>query len=82
MAEEPDNLVLRMLRQVDGKLDTLVDRVHDLTARVASVVVDQLVAMRADTSALRGDFARLEHCMDKFDQRLRRIERRLDLIEA
>ena len=81
MAEEPDNLVLRMLRQVDGKLDTLVDRVHDLTARAASVV-DQLVAMRADTSALRGDFVRLEHRMDKFDQLLQRIERRLDLIEA
>jgi predicted nuclease with TOPRIM domain len=74
MADEPDNLTLRMLRQVDAKLDTILDRLHDLTARTSSVE-DQLVGLRTD-------FVRLEHRVDRFDKRLARIERRLDLIEA
>jgi predicted nuclease with TOPRIM domain len=74
MADEPDNLTLRMLRQIDAKLDTILDRLHDLTARTSSVE-DQLVGLRTD-------FVRLEHRVDRFDERLARIERRLDLIEA
>jgi hypothetical protein len=74
MADEPDNLTLRMLRPVDAKLDTILDRLHDLTARTSSVE-DQLVGLRTD-------FVRLEHRVDRFDERLARIERRLDLIEA
>ena len=81
MADEPDNMVLRMLRQVDGKQDTLMQRFMEMTARVASIE-DQLVAVRTDISGLRGDFVRLEHRMDHFDQRFLRIERRLDLVEA
>jgi predicted nuclease with TOPRIM domain len=71
MADEPENLTLRMLRQVDAKLDTILDRLHDLTARMSSVE-DQVVGLRTD-------FVRLEHRVDRFDER---IERRLDLIEA
>jgi predicted nuclease with TOPRIM domain len=63
-----------MLRQIDAKLDTILDRLHDLTARTSSVE-DQLVGLRTD-------FVRLEHRVDRFDERLARIERRLDLIEA
>jgi chromosome segregation ATPase len=74
MADEPENLTLRALRQVDTKLDTILDRIHDLTARMSSVE-DQLVGLRTD-------FVRLEHRVDRFDERLARIERRLDLIEA
>jgi hypothetical protein len=43
MSDEAENLTLRMLRQIDAKLDTIMDRVHDLTARMSSVD-DQLVA--------------------------------------
>jgi hypothetical protein len=74
MADEPENLTLRALRQADAKLDTILDRVHDLKARVSSVE-DQLVGPRTD-------FVRLEHRIDRFDERLARIERRLDLAEA
>jgi predicted nucleic acid-binding Zn-ribbon protein len=81
MVDEPENLTLRMLRQIDAKLDIVMERLHDLTARVASVE-DQLVILRSDVSGLRSDFVRLEHRMDRFDERLQRIERRLDLIEA
>jgi hypothetical protein len=74
MVDEPENLTLRTLRQIDAKLDTVLGRLHDLTARMSSVE-DQPVGLRTD-------FVRLEHRMDRFDERLVRIERRLDLIEA
>jgi hypothetical protein len=54
MADEPENLTLRMLPQVDAKLDTLLERMLDLTARVASVE-DQLVSVKTDISGLRSD---------------------------
>jgi K+/H+ antiporter YhaU regulatory subunit KhtT len=74
MANEPENLILRMLRSLDEKMDTILDRLLDLTARVSSIA-DQLVGVRTD-------LVRLEHCMDHFDQRLQRIDRRLNLTEA
>ena len=74
MADEPENLTLRMMRSLDEKLDTIPDRLHDLTARV-SLVKDQLAGMRTD-------LVRLEHRIDHFEQRLIPIERRLDLIQA
>jgi predicted nucleic acid-binding Zn-ribbon protein len=81
MADQPENLILPMLRANDTKLDTIMDRLHDLTGRAGSVE-DQLVGMRSELSGLRTDFVRLEHRMDRLDERLHRIERRLDLIEA
>ena len=42
MVDEPDNLVLRMLRQVDSKQDILMERFLEMTARMASIE-DQLV---------------------------------------
>ena len=58
MAEEPDNLTLRMLRQIDGKLDTVIGKVQDLIATVSSIE-DQFVGLRSEISALRADFVRL-----------------------
>jgi predicted nuclease with TOPRIM domain len=81
MADEPENLTLRMLRSVDAKQDTLMERFHDLTARIGSAE-DQLVGIKSELSGLRTDFVRLEHRVHRLDSRLLRIERRLDLIEA
>ena len=64
MADEPENLTLRMFRQVDAKLDPILDRIHDLTARMSSVE-DQLVGLRTD-------FVRLEHRVDRFDEHAHR----------
>jgi hypothetical protein len=81
MAQEPENLTLRMLRSVDSKQDTLMERFQDLTGRIGSIE-DQLVGVKAELSGRRTDFVRIEHRMDRLDERLLRIERRLDLIEA
>jgi hypothetical protein len=74
VAEELENHALRMLEQIDAKLDAILGYPHEFATRKSSVK-DQFVGSRAD-------FARLKHTMNRFDDRLIRIERRLDLIEA
>jgi hypothetical protein len=81
MADEPENLTLRIMRNIDAKSDTVMERLFDLTARVSSLG-DQFAAFRTEISGLCSDFVRLEHRMDRFDGWLARIERRLDLIEV
>jgi predicted nuclease with TOPRIM domain len=70
---EPENLTLRFLRQLDGKLDTVADRLLDLTARLSSLA-DQFVGFRGELTGLRADFVRLEHRMDRLNTRMQRIE--------
>jgi hypothetical protein len=64
--ENPD-IVLRYLRDIDRKVDQLIDEMRDLTSRVTGVEVGlSLVNSR----------------LDRVDGRLDRIERRLGLSEA
>jgi hypothetical protein len=67
MAEEPDNIVLVMLRRMDQKLDRLIDDVADLKMRVTAVEEGQNGINRR---------------LDRLELRVDRIERRLDLSEA
>ncbi len=67
MPNEPENLVLRQLRLMDGKLDRLLDDVHDLKVRVTAV-----------EEGLSGVHRRL----DRIEQRVDRVERRLDLVDV
>ena len=66
MAEEPENLMLVMLRRIDGKLDRVIDDVHDLKVRV---------------TAVEEGLAGVQRRIDRVETRLDRIERRLDLVE-
>jgi hypothetical protein len=66
MADEPDNLVLTLLRRMDQKLDRVIDDVHDLKVRMTSV-----------EEGLAGIHRRL----DRLEIRVDRIERRLELTE-
>jgi len=74
MADDPDNLVLSLLRDIrasqprmESKLDELVRRVSSLEINLAQVHVD-----------LAAQSAR----MDRIDGRLDRIDKRLNLVEA
>jgi len=67
MADEPDNLVLAMLRKMDGKLDRLVEDVQDLKVRMTHV-----------EEGLAGVNRRL----DRLEVRVDRIEKRLDLVDS
>jgi predicted nucleic acid-binding Zn-ribbon protein len=65
MAEEPDNMVLVMLRRIDTKIDRLTDDVHELKVRMTSVETN---------------LAGVQRRIDRLEDRGVRIERRLDLV--
>ena len=65
MAEEPDNLVLQLLRRMDTKLDRVLEDVSDLKVRMTHV-----------EEGLAGVNRRL----DRLEARVDRIEQRLDLV--
>jgi len=67
MSDGPDNIVLRFMRQVDAKLDRVIDDLADIKVRVTNIE-ENLVA--------------LNRRMDRMELRAERIERRLDLVGA
>ena len=74
MSDAPDSLVVVFLRQIDEKLDRLVDSVADLGRRVAS--------LEAKVALAHGDFAAQSERTDRIELSLERIERRLDIVHA
>ena len=69
--DQPDDIVLVFLRQMDAKLDRLVGDMQDTKGRLTSL--EKQVAL------LHGDFAGQPARIDSIDLRLERIERRLEL---
>jgi len=67
MAEEPDNLVLKMLRRMDAKLDRVGEDIRDLKVRMSSLEENAAVVNRR---------------LDRIEDRLDRIEKRLDLVDS
>ena len=64
MAEEPDNLVLVMLRRIDSKVDRLVSDMHDVKVRL---------------TAVEEGLAGIHRRMDRMEDRLDHVEKRLEL---
>jgi hypothetical protein len=73
MAEEPDNLVLVMLRRLDAKVDALGEDMRDLKARMTAVEDMFAFLVKAITN--------MQHAIDRHGDRLERIEKRLGLID-
>ncbi|WP_428484836.1 hypothetical protein [Rhodopila sp.] len=67
LSDGPDSLVLRFMRQVDAKLNRMIDDLGDLKVRVINVE-EHLVA--------------LNRRVDRMDLRMERIERHLDLANS
>lgn len=67
MTDGPDSIVLRYLREIDAKLDLVRADVHDIKVRMTHV-----------EEGLAGVHRRL----DRNDERLDRIEKRMGLAEA
>ena len=74
----PDNLVLRFLRGIDTKVDALRDDNRDIKQRL-SAVESGLTAVRRDMIALSEADAREQASIDRFADRIERIENRLSL---
>jgi archaellum component FlaC len=67
MADQPDNLVLALLRKIDARTERMADDLQDLKMRVTAV-----------EEGLAGVHRRL----DRLENRVERIERRLEITEA
>ena len=67
MVDEPDNLILQLLRRVDAKIDRMAEDIQDLKLRMTHV-----------EEGLAGVNRRL----DRLELRVDRIERRLELADA
>nr|WP_102958281.1 hypothetical protein [Mangrovicella endophytica] len=67
MTDEPDNLVLMLLRRIDAKIDRLSADTHDVKVRLTGV---------------EENLAGVHRRIDRLEERVERIERRLDLTEA
>jgi hypothetical protein len=78
MAEEPENLILRYLRKLDEKLDQVIETQRDHGRHLTALEVG--VGTMAATEM--SHYANSAMRADRTDDRLDRIERRLDLREA
>ena len=67
MVDEPDNLMLRILRSIDTKLDRVIEDVAELKTRVG---------------ILEAQYASISNRMDRIERRLDCIEKRLGLVDA
>jgi tetrahydromethanopterin S-methyltransferase subunit G len=81
MTDVPDNIVLVQLRRLDEKLDRVLVDLGDIKHRLTSVE-QQVAFLQQQTGLLHGDFAGQSARIDRVDQRLERIERRLDLVSV
>jgi predicted nucleic acid-binding Zn-ribbon protein len=71
MIEEPENLVLVMLRRLDSKFDRMTEEMREMKGRLTNVEIVISALVTAD--------GRMQHSIDRMSDRLDRIERRLDI---
>ncbi|HWT29501.1 MAG TPA: hypothetical protein VN240_00565 [Propylenella sp.] len=74
MAEDVSNLVLEQLRHIRSGVDALRETVADHGVRLSSI--------EEHTGQVLVQLGALNRRMDRFDERVGRIERRLELVEA
>ena len=67
MADEPDNIVLVMLRKIDQRTERMADDLQDLKVRV---------------TAVEEGLAGVNRRLDRLEVRVGRIENRLELTDA
>ena len=74
MTDEPNNIVLEHLRHIRRAVDRIELDLTDVKSRVSS-----LQQVQGQILALMGT---MNQRMDRFDERLGRVERRLDLVDT
>ena len=67
MADQPDNIVLALLRKIDQRTERMAEDLQDLKVRVPSV---------------EEDLAGVNRRLDRLEHRVERIEQRLELSDA
>ena len=77
MSDEPQNLTLVYLRRLDAKLDQVIETQRDHGRRLTSLEI----AVGNAAATEMNHYANTSLRADRVDDRLDRIERRLDLKE-
>jgi archaellum component FlaC len=67
VADEPENIVLAMLRKIDQRTERMAEDLHDLKVRV---------------TAVEEGLAGVNRRLDRLEIRVERIEKRLELTDA
>ena len=81
MKEVTNELLLKVLKRVQDTLSAISADVADLNTRMSAVETN-LGLIKQEMGQQSVQIAALNIRMDRFDERLRRIETRPDLIEA
>ena len=74
MTENVENLILERLRRMDDRLSNIEDDTHGIKTRLS--------ALEEHTGGMLISLGGLNTRMDKFDERLARLERRFELTES
>lgn len=80
MTTEPDSIVLRFLRRLDEKIDRIAEDTADLK-RGQIDLARQVAALRRDQAGDAESVIHVSERLDRFDRRLTRVERRLEIAE-
>lgn len=80
MADNIEEIVIPILRQLQSEMSQLRDSVRRLEDRASAVEIG-LAGVRRDLGSLAEADAHLQVSFDQMNRRVERIERRLDLVE-
>ena len=81
MADEPDNLTLRLLRELRDSIEALRGTTSELVVRMGRVE-SGLAHVRVEMAEVHTVLAEHSVKLDRFGDRLDRIDKRFGLIEA
>ncbi len=78
MTENVESLILEHLRAIRGDIAKLSEKIDVLTYRTGSIE-ERLTLVERGVANLHADIAAIQQRLDRQNDRLERIERRLDL---
>ncbi|GHU05704.1 hypothetical protein FACS1894205_6110 [Alphaproteobacteria bacterium] len=80
MGAEPDNLVLEHLRAIRADVDGLKEGFREMLRRQSETLI-QLATLRREQAGDAEHMAHVEARLDRYGERLERVERRLELVD-
>ena len=79
MTDAVDNVIIEHLRHIRGRVDRIAEDMSDVKSRMSSRE-SAMVLVKREVSAGDETDSRQQLSLDRLNERIERIERRLDLI--
>ena len=79
MTDAADNVIIEHLRHIRGRVDRIAEDMSDVKSRMSSLE-SAMVLVKREVSAGDKTDSRQQLSLDRLNERIERIERRLDLI--